>query len=778
MDSNRDQYLESQVLLSEIPFQDRELVVHTLKQKQIYTLYDLIALLSYFKITKCNPSGTNGIENYKNTQEYEEDVEENEEREEEDKGEKQDKKCCDYKELRIKNSHNNIMNHTDENRMINDHFVESRNENSNSLTKKNISGTLQKSNKKVRTADILNSKKRKSEHKYCQVYNANGKNTQNNDLISYFEKVREEYKHNSNESYFDVFIQEELIEEWNWKPKDIELLISYIWKTIETNDIHVMCIYLNLKHLTPKLEALQVKSIQELKMKLNSLHIQEIQKALQTSYHEILILLHFLGKVKKKRCFCTKFGNDIRKSHYKMKNSRIICDKIHQFIKFDDWIFKNIIDNHYFQRMRNISQLGVCHYVYPGATHSRFEHSLGVGHLASQYFTLLSNESNMSPYHGELFRMFRCVQIAGLCHDLGHGPYSHTFESCFINYNKTKLDHMWNHANMSLLIAEHILENLVDQDEMLDSSDIKTVKKLICGRDHFKHTVAVDPIDSLIDASFDIVCNNLNGLDADKFDYLQRDATIAPNNGTLPSFNPTRLMNHSKVINGNIGYNESEVFTVWTAYVNRFALFKKVYTHRKVRAMELMLCDAFRLTDHIFKWRDALEDLETFVELTDQCVIFNMKEKAKTIKNNQSLNHALKLVNSVICDRHGEYAYKFIDEYIITDPRVVNDIKSVGNVERISQYARGLSPDDIVVDWNTVDYGKGSKDPLDYVYFHKRNEGNQLSTANKQVRRSNATYFEEHNIRLYCKNQKVGHLAKEAFKNFIMSDIIPKLEQV
>jgi hypothetical protein len=84
-----------------------------------------------------------------------------------------------------------------------------------------------------------------------------------------------------------------------------------------------------------------------------------------------------------------------------------------------------IIDTKEFQRLRNLKQLGTCDYVYPGATHSRFSHSIGVGYYAE---TLLKNLKANQHYLDITPVDILCVKVAGLCHDLGHGAYSHVFE--------------------------------------------------------------------------------------------------------------------------------------------------------------------------------------------------------------------------------------------------------------------------------------------------------------------------------------------------------------
>ncbi|GAW83765.1 HD domain containing protein [Plasmodium gonderi] len=596
------------------------------------------------------------------------------------------------------------------------------------------------------------------------------------EMHDYYEEEIEKQRNNKKKFeyyYFDMYIKSEVIKTLPTTDRDKERLINYIYKMMELNDIIMICIYFGMLHLWPKFEQCNIRNLDLFKrIILEGKKFERLKNEIGISFSEFILLLRFTLRIKKKRIFCNNIFSQFSQHDYKnkKKSTKTICDKIHQFIEFDNWTFKNIIDNPFFQRLRNLSQLGACQFVYPGATHTRFEHSLGVGFLSAKYFVHLCNRYNLSPYNGELNRMLQCIQIAGLCHDLGHGPFSHTFESFFMNYKKEDTDHKWNHASMSLKIAEHIIENLIDRDDVLDSTDIKIIKELIKGREHHKSLCGIDPIDSLIEASYDIICNNRNGLDADKFDYLQRDATIAPPNGTLPSLNCNRIISQSAAINGHITYNVKEIHPVWTVYMNRFSLFKQVYTHRKVRVMELMLCDGFRMADDIFRWSEYLHDLDSFLELTDSSIIYDIKKRAKVYKHDEKVQNSLNLINSVIHDRNSNYAYKYISEINISEPQLIKYLRDITNEERIARYAHGLSPDDIIIDWNYLNYGMGANDPLDSVYFYSSDNEDEAFIAHKEYRGTHPRYFEECNVRLYCKNKMVTHLAKDAHNKFI-SDI-------
>ena len=109
-----------------------------------------------------------------------------------------------------------------------------------------------------------------------------------------------------------------------------------------------------------------------------------------------------------------------------------IVDPIHNFINVYNHEIQ-IIDNPIFQRLRRIRQLAGAHLVYPGAQHSRFEHSLGTMHIASQAASILKEKNYLSSDDVENLR------FAALLHDIGHGPFSHLFEE--VLYKKRKISH-------------------------------------------------------------------------------------------------------------------------------------------------------------------------------------------------------------------------------------------------------------------------------------------------------------------------------------------------
>src|SRR5713226_4044907 len=129
-----------------------------------------------------------------------------------------------------------------------------------------------------------------------------------------------------------------------------------------------------------------------------------------------------------------------------------IRDPIHVFIHLD-WYEKKVLDSRPFQRLRNINQLALTYLLYPGATHKRFEHSLGVMELAGRVFDVVTDNATddirtrLAPLNNtdELRYWRRVLRMAALCHDVGHLPFSHAAE-------KELLPSGWDHEGLTLAI--------------------------------------------------------------------------------------------------------------------------------------------------------------------------------------------------------------------------------------------------------------------------------------------------------------------------------------
>ncbi|CAJ0848998.1 14802_t:CDS:2, partial [Entrophospora sp. SA101] len=260
------------------------------------------------------------------------------------------------------------------------------------------------------------------------------------------------------------------------------------------------------------------------------------------------------------------------------------------YMEFDDWAIE-VIDTPEFQRLRNLKQLGTTYFVYPGASHNRFEHCLGVGHLSNKLLKqLYKNQPELKS--GSFESDLKCVTLAGLCHDLGHGPFSHVFDNRVIP--KLKLGH----EEGSVKMFDHLIdENHID----LNPEEVKLIKSLITGKDPSRNKSENSGREFL----FDIVANKRNSIDVDKFDYLERDCY---NIGIKSSYDSSRLMKFSRVIDDQICYSHKESHNIYELFHTRYSLHKKVYQHPVATAIDHMLADALVMANDVFKFSESIFD--------------------------------------------------------------------------------------------------------------------------------------------------------------------------
>ena len=204
---------------------------------------------------------------------------------------------------------------------------------------------------------------------------------------------------------------------------------------------------------------------------------------------------------------------------------KAVTDVIHRTISLHP-LAVQIIDTPEFQRLRGVSQLAACKWIFPCAVHDRFQHSLGVAHLAHQWATRLRR---LQPALAITDSDILCVTLAGLCHDLGHGPLSHLWEGQFLAAAETKHKPP-EHEELSCAILDRLLEqNGIDVSRWLEPSDLAFVKALIRGGpdacedgDQRASMRLGEPgvIGSDKGFLYDIVANKRCGFDVDKLDYF------------------------------------------------------------------------------------------------------------------------------------------------------------------------------------------------------------------------------------------------------------------
>ncbi|KAJ1651149.1 hypothetical protein IWQ61_008221 [Dispira simplex] len=403
-------------------------------------------------------------------------------------------------------------------------------------------------------------------------------------------------------------------------------------------------------------------------------------------------------------------------------------DPVHGYISFGPFML-DIIDTPQFQRLRYLKQMGTSYFVFPGASHNRFEHCLGVGYLAGN---LITRFQETQPELAITERELRCIQVAGLCHDLGHGPFSHVFDSIIIP--TLMPGSTWTHEQGSEMMFNYLVDdNYID----LEPDEVSLVNDLIlCRR----------PTSSAMEKRqflFDIVANQRNGLDVDRFDYISRDCY---NVGLKSSYDSSRLMLASRVINDEVCYHNKEVYNIYDMYHTRYSLFKRIYTHRVAVAVETMLVDALLMAAPYLGILEALQDPAQYLYLTDDIL--------RDVERSQSpeLAEARELLKRMRCRQ----LYKFVDEFII--PGKLRDRLSEKNINAAAIVAHQednahLTKRDVVVKWHQLNYGKKNLNPVDSVrFFSKFNDYSSFPISKESVSYLIPAQFSEVAIRVYARD--------------------------
>lgn len=262
-----------------------------------------------------------------------------------------------------------------------------------------------------------------------------------------------------------------------------------------------------------------------------------------------------------------------------------IVDPIHDFIRIYEPELK-VIDTPIFQRLRRIRQLAGAHLVYPSAQHSRFEHSLGVMHLAGQAALVLKDKGFLDS--GDVANL----RLAGLLHDIGHGPFSHLFEEVLERKKKTS--------------HEEIGKKLILKTEIGDSLtkygfDKKFLSELAFGNSKYPF------MNEIISG----------GLSADIMDYLPRDGYFTGAEHAKIDFK--RIIQSLDVHEKKLSLDRSALYSFESMMISRYQMFKAVYFHKTVRSAEVMLLESMSLADNELGFTSY--NLDKYIQLTDEFVI-------------------------------------------------------------------------------------------------------------------------------------------------------------
>ncbi len=305
----------------------------------------------------------------------------------------------------------------------------------------------------------------------------------------------------------------------------------------------------------------------------------------------------------------------IENSSFRLSRSRKIYDAVHGFIRFNP-IEQMLIDSSPFQRLHHIHQLGIAFIVYPGATHTRFEHSLGTMELATQIFERITSKEFSLPDAPYWLQIIRC---AALCHDLGHLPFSHDAEKTLLG----KAGHEeWTRKAIE---SEELKPIWSELSSSFSKSDVTIdVLKMAIGQKKLVEmgvNIHFSPLETVLSQ---IVTGDFFG--ADRIDYLLRDAQCTGVSYGLFDYHQLIEMLCPLLFEGQLqlGIEENGVESCEALLLARHFMHQRVYQYSSVKAYKFHVS---RFMGRFFQTNDAFSSLENYLQWSD-CEILTSLRKA------------------------------------------------------------------------------------------------------------------------------------------------------
>jgi len=506
-------------------------------------------------------------------------------------------------------------------------------------------------------------------------------------------------------------------------------------------------------------------------------------------------------------------------------------DPIHGLIDLHPLLVK-IIDTPEFQRLRNIKQLGMCYYVYPGASHNRFEHSIGVCHLAGrfvrelkaklkdddgevqdadgkvqdadenvQYADLKVQDTDgkvqdikgkvqdadgkvqgaageIQDAEGEVLKLevtdeeVLCVEIAGLCHDLGHGPFSHAFDKTLVKdiiekegdriQDKTFGEHEERSvAVLQQLIKEKTLGDLFEQYK-ISKADIDFIGELITAsarKDTEKWTFK----GRLEEKAFlyEIVSNVRNSIDVDKWDYFARDCHML---GIKNDFNHNRCIQFARVVmvkgRSYICYRDKEVHNLYEMFHTRFNLHVRAYQHKTTKILdhevaqvlyEIREDEDFKINGKTLK--QLIVNLLNNRDVADFCLLTDDILSEILRKPDGTCEKAKKRIKKIFSRKFPHLVGQTLSLTVEQETTLGKDVEELKK-DLIGTIVNSEDVDVVVLPV-ILDYGKKGENPIDCVYFYKKNApNNTFHIKREEVSLLLPDKFSETKVRVYCRGNK------------------------
>jgi uncharacterized protein len=306
-----------------------------------------------------------------------------------------------------------------------------------------------------------------------------------------------------------------------------------------------------------------------------------------------------------------------------MQYTKRIYDSVHGFI-YLSLLERDLIDSYVFQRLHYIRQQGVAYLVYPGATNTRFEHSLGVMHVASQMFDQVMRKKEkpfgLSIDQTHLAYWKQVVRFAALCHDLGHLPFSHTAESIVIGKGGHE---KW---TLKLIESDYLRPIWLSfQAEFPEQNVIEDIIKVSLGEKRLLELMPEYQFTPWQRVLSQLITGDFFG--ADRIDYLLRDSRATGISYGL--FDYQQLIEMLCILPSSVqeegltlGIEENGVESCEALLLARHFMHRRVYQYPSVKAYSFHMA---RFIKQFAEKKQMLSSLKEYISYTDSEILTDLR---------------------------------------------------------------------------------------------------------------------------------------------------------